>query len=63
MPGDEQDKAGVVAPGQRRRLARWVAPDGRTLLVLQEVVWRLATKPPASLILKRQFAAGNTLKL
>lgn len=46
-----------------RRFARWFVPDSRTRLVLQEAVWRLATKPPASLILKRQFAAGSTLKL
>jgi 2-polyprenyl-6-methoxyphenol hydroxylase-like FAD-dependent oxidoreductase len=46
-----------------RRFVKWFVPDSRTRLVLQEAVWRLATRPPASLILKRQFAAGNTLKL
>lgn len=46
-----------------RRFAKWFVPDSRTRLVLQEAVWRIATRQPASLILKRQFAAGNTLKL
>jgi 2-polyprenyl-6-methoxyphenol hydroxylase-like FAD-dependent oxidoreductase len=46
-----------------RRLARWFVPDSRIQLALQEAVWRLATKSPASMILRRQFVAGNTLKL
>ncbi|CAN5686207.1 FAD-dependent monooxygenase [soil metagenome] len=46
-----------------RRLARWFVPDSRIRLVLQEAVWRLATRPPASLILRRQFVAGNRGKV
>lgn len=46
-----------------RRMARWFVPDGQVRLAIRETVMRLSAKPPASLMLKRQFAAGKKIKL
>lgn len=61
----EQDLKPEILKRQRsgRRLARWMVPDGRVRLVLQEAMMRVVARPPVSLVIGRRFAAGDTLKL
>ena len=55
-PVEKRQKAG-------RRMARWFVADNRAILALRDAAMRTATSPLASLLLRRRFASGNTVKL
>ena len=55
-PVEKRQKAG-------RRMARWFVADNRAILAVRDAAMRTATSPLASLLLRRRFASGNTVKL
>lgn len=72
----EGDIAGALARYERRlrptvektqkagrRFAKWFVPDSPARLMVRDGAMRLATKPPAALVLRRRFSLANAVNL